>query len=44
MAQPPAAFKPGVAFSMRRALRFAIILLGLQLSLLRLPRIGGHLC
>jgi uncharacterized integral membrane protein (TIGR00698 family) len=37
----PAAFKPGVVFSMRRVLRFAIILLGLQLSLLQLVEVGG---
>jgi uncharacterized integral membrane protein (TIGR00698 family) len=32
--------KPGVAFSMRRILRFAIILLGLQLSLAQLFAVG----
>ena len=37
----PTAFKPGVVFSMRRVLRFAIILLGLQLSLLQLVEVGG---
>ena len=37
----PAAFKPGVVFSMRRILRFAIILLGLQLSLSQLVEVGG---
>jgi uncharacterized integral membrane protein (TIGR00698 family) len=37
----PAAYKPGVAFSMRRVLRFAIILLGLQLSLSQVVEVGG---
>jgi uncharacterized integral membrane protein (TIGR00698 family) len=37
----PAAFKPGVVFSMRRILRFAIILLGLQLSWSQLVEVGG---
>jgi len=37
----PAAFKPGVVFSMRRVLRFAIILLGLQLSLSQVVEVGG---
>ena len=32
--------KPGVAFSMRRILRFAIILLGLQLSLAQVFAVG----
>ena len=36
----PAAFKPGVTFSMRRILRFAIILLGLQLSLSQVVSVG----
>jgi len=36
----PPAFKPGVAFSMRRILRFAIILLGLQLSLSQVVSVG----
>jgi len=36
----PAAFKPGVVFSMRRVLRFAIILLGLQLSLSQVVEVG----
>jgi len=36
----PGAFKPGVAFSMRRILRFAIVLLGLQLSFAQLVRVG----
>ena len=35
------AFKPGVAFSMRRVLRFAIIMLGLQLSLSQVVEVGG---
>jgi uncharacterized integral membrane protein (TIGR00698 family) len=37
----PAAYKPGVVFSMRRVLRFAIILLGLQLSLSQVVEVGG---
>jgi uncharacterized integral membrane protein (TIGR00698 family) len=37
----PAAFKQGVVFSMRRVLRFAIILLGLQLSLSQVVEVGG---
>jgi uncharacterized integral membrane protein (TIGR00698 family) len=37
----PAAFKPGVVFSMRRVLRFAIILLGLQLSLSQVSEVGS---
>jgi uncharacterized integral membrane protein (TIGR00698 family) len=37
----PAAFKPGVVFSMRRVLRFAIILLGLQLSVSQVVEVGG---
>lgn len=36
----PAACKPGVTFSMRRVLRFAIILLGLQLSLSQMISVG----
>ncbi|MBV8525583.1 MAG: YeiH family putative sulfate export transporter [Acetobacteraceae bacterium] len=36
----PAAFKPGVTFSMRRILRFAIVLLGLQLSLSQVVSVG----
>jgi uncharacterized integral membrane protein (TIGR00698 family) len=35
-----AACKPGVVFSMRRVLRFAIVLLGLQLSLSQLVSVG----
>lgn len=37
----PAIAKPGVAFSMRRLLRFAIILLGLQLTTAELVEVGG---
>jgi uncharacterized integral membrane protein (TIGR00698 family) len=37
----PALAKPGVAFSMRRLLRFAIILLGLQLTTAQLVEVGG---
>jgi uncharacterized integral membrane protein (TIGR00698 family) len=36
----PAAFKLGVTFSMRRILRFAIVLLGLQLSLAQVVSVG----
>lgn len=36
----PAIAKPGVAFSMRRLLRFAIILLGLQLTTAQLVEVG----
>jgi uncharacterized integral membrane protein (TIGR00698 family) len=36
----PAAFKSGVTFSMRRVLRLAIILLGLQLSLSQVVSVG----
>jgi uncharacterized integral membrane protein (TIGR00698 family) len=36
----PSVCKPGVAFSMRRILRFAIVLLGLQLSLAQLVKVG----
>jgi uncharacterized integral membrane protein (TIGR00698 family) len=36
----PGTFKPGVIFSMRRILRFAIILLGLQLSLAQVVTVG----
>jgi uncharacterized integral membrane protein (TIGR00698 family) len=36
----PGVFKPGVVFSMRRILRFAIILLGLQLSFSQLAKVG----
>ena len=37
----PALAKPGVAFSMRRLLRFAIILLGLQLTASQLVEVGA---
>ena len=37
----PAIAKPGVAFSMRRLLRLAIILLGLQLTTTQLVEVGG---
>ena len=37
----PVSFKPGVVFSMRRILRFAIILLGLQLSLTQVVEVGA---
>ena len=36
----PGTFKPGVVFSMRRILRFAIVLLGLQLSFAQLVKVG----
>jgi uncharacterized integral membrane protein (TIGR00698 family) len=36
----PTVFKPGVTFSMRRILRFAIVLLGLQLSLSQVASVG----
>jgi len=36
----PVTFKPGVVFSMRRILRFAIVLLGLQLSLAEVVTVG----
>jgi uncharacterized integral membrane protein (TIGR00698 family) len=36
----PSTFKPGVVFSMRRILRFAIVLLGLQLSLAQVATVG----
>jgi uncharacterized integral membrane protein (TIGR00698 family) len=36
----PAVFKPGVVFSMRRILRLAIVLLGLQLSFGQLVKVG----
>src|SRR6516165_2451693 len=36
----PGAFKPGVVFSTRRILRFAIVLLGLQLSFAQLVKVG----
>jgi len=37
----PAAAKPGVAFSLRRVLRFAIILLGLQLTAAQVVAVGA---
>ncbi|QUS38222.1 YeiH family putative sulfate export transporter [Tardiphaga alba] len=37
----PAIAKPGVTFTMRRVLRFAIILLGLQLTAAQLLAVGG---
>jgi uncharacterized integral membrane protein (TIGR00698 family) len=36
----PGTFKPGVVFSMRRILRLAIVLLGLQLSLAQVVTVG----
>ena len=38
---PPAA-KPGVAFSLRRLLRIAIVLLGLQLTITEVIEVGGR--
>ncbi|MGJ4927854.1 YeiH family protein [Bradyrhizobium sp. HKCCYLS2038] len=38
----PALMKPGVAFSMRRVLRLAIILLGLQLTAAQVVEVGGR--
>jgi uncharacterized integral membrane protein (TIGR00698 family) len=37
----PAACRTGVAFSLRRVLRFAVVLLGLQLSLRQVIDVGG---
>jgi uncharacterized integral membrane protein (TIGR00698 family) len=37
----PATFKPGVAFSMRRVLRLAVVLLGLQLSMSQVAEVGA---
>lgn len=37
----PARARPGVAFSMRRILRFAIVLLGLQLTAAQVAEVGG---
>ena len=37
----PAAVRPGITFSLKRILRFAIVLLGLQLTLAEIGRIGG---
>ena len=38
----PSAAKPGVAFSLRRLLRIAIILLGLQLTIAQVIEVGGR--
>jgi uncharacterized integral membrane protein (TIGR00698 family) len=38
----PSLAKPGVAFSMRRLLRIAIILLGLQLTITQVIEVGGR--
>src|ERR1700733_6811017 len=38
----PSSAKPGVAFSMRRLLRIAIILLGLQLTITQVIEVGGR--
>ena len=38
----PAIAKPGIAFSMRRILRAAIVLLGLQLTFVQVGEIGGR--
>ncbi len=38
----PAVARPGVAFSLRRLLRIAIILLGLQLTIAQLIEVGGR--
>jgi uncharacterized integral membrane protein (TIGR00698 family) len=38
----PAIAKPGVAFSMRRLLRFGIILLGFQLTVSQIIEVGGR--
>jgi uncharacterized integral membrane protein (TIGR00698 family) len=38
----PAIAKPGVAFSMRRLLRFGIILLGFQLTVSQIMEVGGR--
>jgi len=38
----PARCRPGVTFSLRRILRFAIILLGLQLTLGQIAAVGGR--
>ena len=37
----PAAFKPGIVFGMRRGLRFAIVLLGVQLSWSQVVEVGS---
>jgi uncharacterized integral membrane protein (TIGR00698 family) len=41
VAGAPAAARPGIAFSLRRILRFAIVLLGLQLSIGQVLSIGA---
>jgi uncharacterized integral membrane protein (TIGR00698 family) len=41
LVRTPAWAKPGVAFSLRRILRFAIILLGLQLTAQQIVAVGG---
>lgn len=38
----PSLAKPGIAFSMRRLLRIAIILLGFQLTLMQVIEVGGR--
>jgi uncharacterized membrane protein YadS len=38
----PALARPGVAFSLRRLLRIAIILLGLQLTITQVVEVGGR--
>jgi uncharacterized integral membrane protein (TIGR00698 family) len=38
----PSAAKPGVAFAMRRLLRIAIVLLGLQLTIAQVIEVGGR--
>lgn len=37
----PAAARPGVIFSLKRILRFAIVLLGLQLTVMQIVEVGG---
>ncbi len=37
----PAAWTPGIRFSLRRVLRFAIVLLGFQLSVSQIQQVGG---
>jgi uncharacterized integral membrane protein (TIGR00698 family) len=38
----PALAKPGVAFAMRKVLRFAIVLLGMQLTASQIAEVGGR--
>jgi len=38
----PASARPGVAFGLRRILRFAIVMLGLQLTVMQLVELGGR--